>query len=189
MNDLQATAQKLCINLGINLNEDNFRDTPKRFAETYKDMCRYYTTEGREELEQVLSVVFKTNYKGMIIQEPIRIYSLCSHHLLPVTYDILFGYIVKDYSLGFSKSIKALEIIAARPISQEDFTQEAVNIFERVLKPRGIMMVVRGEHSCMKIRSAKSDALNITSAVTGDFQEFESSKNEFLNLAKLKLNI
>lgn len=189
MAELKQLATEMCLELGLNLELDNFKDTPRRFAETYKEMCRFYTLEAQQELKHILKVVFKTSYKGMIIQEPIRVYSLCSHHLLPVTYDILFGYIVKDHSLGFSKSVKALEILAARPISQEDFTQEVVELFEKTLKPRGIMMVVRGEHSCMKIRSAKSSAVNITSAVTGDFQKFESSKAEFLNLAKLKLNI
>lgn len=189
MNSLHESTNSFCKALGLDLNDDNFKDTPKRIAESFKEMCRYYSEESQTELTHILKTRFRTDYKGMIIQEPIRVYSLCSHHLLPVTYDIVFGYIVKDYSLGFSKSVKALEILAARPISQEDFTHEAVNLIEKAIKPRGIMMVVKGEHAYMKIRSAKSYAINTTSAVTGDFQKNQSSKLEFLELAKIKLSV
>lgn len=187
MSSLTKISQEFCSQLGLNLEEENFIDTPKRFAEAYETMCRFYTKEAQEELKKLLNVVFKTNYKGMIIQQPIRIYSLCSHHLLPVTYDIVFGYIVNEKSLGFSKSVKALEIMAARPVSQEDFTQEAADLFQQALNPLGLMIVVKGEHSCMKIRSAKTNAINITSVIKGEFEKNESVKNEFLNLTKLKI--
>jgi len=183
-NKIIELTTELCKELGLDLSKPNFKDTPKRMTETYMGACKYDTKEAKQQLRESLKVTFPTKYKGMIIQEPIRVYSLCSHHLLPVTYDILFGYIVKDLSLGFSKSSKIFEILASHPVSQEDFTQEAVDLFTKALKPRGIFLVVRGLHYCMKIRSVKSDAINITSAVTGDFQKEEKSRMEFLSLAK-----
>lgn len=143
-----------------------------------------YINVGGEELEQELSRRFPTKYRGMIIQEPIRVYSLCFHHLLPVTYDILFGYIPTDLTLGFSKSVKAINLLAARPISQEDLTQEIIDEFDKTLKPKGIMVVVRGVHMCMSMRGAKTGAVNITSALRGDFKDEEKTRNEFLTLAK-----
>src|SRR5581483_6880495 len=126
----------------------NLKDTPGRMARTYAELCKYLYPDSRQALEKELSKRFPTHYKGMIIQEPIRVYSLCSHHLLPVTYDILFGYIPKDLTLGFSKSIKAISLLAARPISQEDLTQEIIETFEKILRPKGSMVVVRGTNMC-----------------------------------------
>ncbi|SRR5258708_4852331 len=174
-------------NLGLDLEDDNFKDTPKRFANTYLDLCRGLTDESRKEIIENLGCRFATKYKGMIIQEPIRVYSLCSHHLLPVTYDVLFGYIPKDKSLGFSKSIKVIELLAAKPVSQEDFTQEVIDTFDKTLKPKGLMVVIRGVHTCMLIRSVKTNTVNTTSAVRGVFKDEERTRNEFLKLASFKI--
>lgn len=186
MDNLQKAATDFLINLGVDLNDENFKDTPSRFARTYLNLCRGLYKESLIEVSELLSCRFPTTYKGMIIQEPIRVYSLCSHHLLPVTYDVLFGYIPKNTSLGFSKSIKAIELLAAKPISQEDFTQNIIETFQKTLLPKGIMVVVRGTHTCMQIRSVKSSAVNITSAVRGVFKDEERTRNEFLRLANFK---
>ncbi|SRR5258706_8690124 len=175
--------------LGVDLTDENFRGTPNRFAKTFLTLCRGLSKEAQEEIKVNLACRFPTKYKGMIIQEPIRVYSLCSHHLLPVTYDVLFGYIPKKTTLGFSKSIKTIELIAARPISQEDFTQELIEIFEKTLKPKGLMIVVRGVHACMLIRSVKTNTVNTTSAVRGVFKDEERTRNEFLRLASFKNGI
>jgi len=186
--NVERAARLFLESLGVDLSDENLRETPKRMAKTYTDLCQYTNPDGlaRRKAEEELSKTFPTKYKGMIIQEPIRIYSLCSHHLLPVTYDILFGYIPKYLTLGFSKSIKAIRLLAARPISQEDLTHEIIETFERRLKPMGTMIVVRGVHMCMQIRGIRTEAVNITSALRGDFKDNESSRNEFLTLAKFK---
>lgn len=37
--------------------------------------------------------VFPTNYTGMVIINPVNVISLCSHHMLPVEYKVIFGYL------------------------------------------------------------------------------------------------
>jgi len=176
--------KQFLISLNLDLNDENLKETPRRMVNVYANLCKYYTPEAQDELKKLLNKTFPTKYKGMIIQDPIKIFSLCSHHLLPVTYEILFGYIPTDKALGFSKSIKAIEIIGARPILQEDFTQEIIETFDSILKPKGIMVVVRGLHSCIYMRETKSDSVNITSAVRGVFKDSINTRNEFLTLAK-----
>lgn len=185
---IEQATRLLLESLGIDLSDENFKETPGRMARAYADLCKYVKPSNnvRVELENCLSKMFPTKYKGMIIQEPIRAYSLCSHHLLPVTYDVLFGYIPRKLSLGFSKSVKAINLLAARPISQEDLTHEIIETFEKLMRPKGVMIVVRGLHTCMQIRSVRTEAVNITSALRGDFKDSESSRNEFLALAKFK---
>ena len=120
----------------------------------------------------------------MVIQSPIRVYSLCSHHLLPVIYDIAFAYIPKENKqIGFSEVVRALQHIAKQPMNQEDFTQEVVELFFSKLKPQGLAIVVSGVHLCMKIRGVKSEVINKTSAVKGDFKDYERTRDEFLTLA------
>ncbi|MEK7526048.1 MAG: GTP cyclohydrolase I [Patescibacteria group bacterium] len=183
---LTEAVDKFIFDLGLDLKNENFKDTPRRFASTYINLCRGLYEEAQQEITENLARVFPTNYKGMIIQEPIRVYSLCSHHMLPVTYDVLFGYIPSEKTLGFSKSIKVIELLAAKPVSQEDFTQEMVEVFDKTLKPKGLMAVVKGIHMCMLIRSVKSHTVNTTSAVRGVFKDEERTRNEFLRLASFR---
>ena len=170
--------------LGLDLTNENYKGTPKRMVKLFLELCQYLYKPAQDELKKELSVTFPATYKGMMIQKNIKAYSVCSHHLLPVTYDIVFGYIPKARFLGFSKITKAIKLIASKPANQEDFTQEIVDTFNKLLEPKGIGVVVHGVHDCMLIRSTKTEAINITSALRGQFEEYERTRNEFLTLAK-----
>ncbi len=179
-------ARVLVEGLGLNLADPNILGTPIRITKTLKEMMRGIRPDAQEEIKKHLATVFPTKYKGMIILEPIKCVSLCSHHLMPISYEVLFGYIPKDKSLGFSKVIKVINLIAAKPTLQEDFTQEVIETFQKVLEPEGIMIVVRGRHSCMSLRGEKSENINITSALRGMFKDEQRTRDEFLSLAKFK---
>lgn len=183
----ERAAKMFLENLGVNLLDANLIATPRRMTQTYSELCRFLYDEGHKELDQELSKRFPTKYRGMIIQEPIRVYSLCSHHLLPVTYDVFFGYVPRDLTLGFSKSVKAITLLAAQPISQEDFTHSIVETLEKTLKPKGSMVVVRGIHMCMLIRGVKTQTVNVTSALRGVFKDEERTRNEFLTLSRFHI--
>lgn len=177
-------ARMLVEGLGLNLADPNIVGTPRRIVKSMRGLMSGLYADSQDQIRKNLSTVFPTHYKGMVILEPIRCVSLCSHHLLPISYEVLFGYIPKDKSLGFSKIGKVINQIAAKPTLQEDFTQEVTDIFESVLQPKGIMVVVRGKHTCMTMRGDRYDNLNITSALRGVFKENQTAREEFLTLAK-----
>lgn len=186
----QKAAAELLQQLGVDLTDGNYKDTPRRMVEVFTEFTAALRQDGKDELDQYFSTVFpkhndtKAYYKGMIVQSPIRIYSLCSHHFLPVIYDISFAYIPQPgEQIGFSKVVRILKQIAQRPMNQEDFTQEAVDIFNTRLKPKGLAIVVCGVHMCMKMRGVQCEAINKTSAVRGDFKDYERTRDEFLSLA------
>ncbi len=186
----EEAARVLLLNLGLDLSDPNYQGTPKRMVDVFADFTSALQETTQQELEQHFNVVFpkhndrKVHYRGMLVQSPIRVYSLCSHHMLPVIYDISFAYIPNNgEQIGFSKIIRILRQIAKRPMNQEDFTQEIIDLFYSKLKPKGLAVVVSGTHLCMKMRGVCSDAINKTSAVKGDFRDYERTRNEFLALA------
>lgn len=186
----EKAAFELLKNLGVDMTDPNYEGTPKRMVEVFIDFTYALRQESREALEEHFKVVFpkhngqKVQYQGMLVQSPIRIYSFCSHHMLPVIYDISFGYIPKKgEQIGFSKIVRILRHLAKRPMNQEDFTQEAIDLFYSKLKPLGLAIVVSGVHLCMKMRGVYSEALNKTSAVKGDFKDYERTRDEFLALS------
>lgn len=104
--------------------------------------------------------------------------------MMPIIYDIAFAYIPdKGKQIGFSKIVRILRYIAKRQMNQEDFTQEVVDLFYSKLKPRGLAIVVSRIHLCMKMRGVQCDVINKTSAVKGDFKDYEKTRDEFLTLA------
>lgn len=177
-------ARMLIEGLGLDLADPNLIGTPRRVTKTLLEITEGNDFAAQDEIRNLLSTAFPTVYKGMVILDPIVVHSLCSHHLLSVEYVVLFGYIPKKLSLGFSKIVKAIKLIAAKPTLQEDFTQEIIETFQRILDPKGVMVVVKGKHSCMSIRGEKSANVNITSALRGDFKTSQKTREEFLSLAK-----
>ena len=146
--------------------------------------------ESSAELEEHFSISFphhknvRREYGEMVVQSPIRVYSLCSHHMLPIIYDIAFAYIPrKGRLIGLSKIARALSNIAKRPMNQEDFTQEAVEIFNDKIRPTGLAIVVSGTHLCIKMRGVRCETTTKTFAVKGNFNGYERAKDDFMTLA------
>lgn len=178
--------------LGLNLSDENYRGTPERFLEF---ISGYISSQKEREssLNKILSVHFPKHsdlnfhYQGMLIQSDIRVYSICSHHLLPVVYDISFAYIPdKGRQIGFSKIIRALRVLGKRPMNQEDFTQYIVEVFEKKLLAKGVAVQVKGVHFCMSMRGAIADVVNITSAMKGLFLTDSGTRAEFLETINRK---
>lgn len=168
--------------LKININDDNYKDTAKRMAETYIDLCSWLYSFSEHNIIDEFEKVFPTKYQWVIIQKPIKAYSLCSHHLLPIFYTVYFWYIPDKKTLWFSKSIKLIQHLASKPLSQEDFTQEIVESFDKLLKPKWCIVYVEWIHLCMKIRSLKTDSWNTTMSYTWIFLDQQYQRSEFMNI-------
>lgn len=171
---------KLLKELGVDVNK-NTEKTPDRIIKAWTEMCRGIGKD--KEIKELLSVEFPSNYTGMITQGPLDIFSLCSHHLLPVEYKVYIGYIPSNKKvLGFSKISKAIALIAAKPQNQEDFIQEIADRFMSSLDPEGLGVVVIGKHHCMHSRSNgihHFNSVNITSSFRRSFRKFQATKDEF----------
>jgi len=165
------------------LSDENFRDTPKRVARAYQELCK-----GINNPPNILSVSFPgKGYDSMIFSKDITVYSLCPHHLLPVKYNLAIGYIPSENGrvVGASKLTRVAENLAAAPILQEELTKRIADYFEQI-EPKGIAVVVSGEHDCMRIRGVKQqNATFETSEMRGLFRESLSVKTEFFELMKL----
>ena len=99
--------------------------------------------------------------------------SICEHHLLPFIGRAHVAYIPNTegtHHRGVSKLARLVDGHARRLQVQERLTTEIADSMERVLQPRGTLVVLEAEHLCMTIRGVrKPGALTITSAVRGLF--------------------
>lgn len=172
--------------LGIKYEEDeNFKNTPLRVEKMYNEII--YSKEKRNEMiRKILATTFPSKYPGMIVSSGVRCYSLCGHHLLPISLDLVIGYIPSKRVLGLSKLARLADVVAKQPLIQEDFTEEIADEMFTHLKPQGVGVYVEGLHYCQTMRGVKQrDAIMTTISLKGNFLE-SSVKQEFMEQCKRK---
>lgn len=171
--------------LKIPLDDENFRNTPQRVSRMYLEM--FEGLYAQEEIDNILSTSFPTEYKGMVVSQDIVVWSMCPHHLLPVRYTINVGIIFKDDCIGLSKIPRFVKLLAKRPVLQETLNSDIVTILSEKLKAEGVICTISGMHTCMQARGAEvKDTSVITSFVSGCFEKnSENCKGEFFKLLEL----
>lgn len=173
----EAAAADFLQALGISLDSESLRDTPRRMAHGYAelftprefDLTTFPNEEGYDELILVRNV-------------PLR--SVCEHHLLPFVGTVHIGYLPGDRIIGLSKLARVAEHFACRPQVQERLTTQIADWLAEHLRPRGVGVVIQAEHSCMTLRGVHSlGSATVTSTLRGLLREDPRSRQELFALA------
>lgn len=171
--------------LGFVLDEDNFKDTPKRFARAYMEIFDGCADRERK-IQDILKTAFPSISDSMIVETGITVFSMCPHHLLPVEYKVCVGYIpgANRRVLGISKLTRLVELLAKQPALQEDFSKEIVNELDN-LGMKGVAVLVEGQHMCMRMRGVKNPTGVVsTASLSGAFKTSASAREEWYMLIK-----
>lgn len=171
---------------GLDVEDPNFVGTPARVARAYKEI--FGGLRGTEEqVQDLLSTAFPCSSSEMVIQTDIRVFSMCPHHLLPVDYNMAIAYIPKKGArvLGLSKLSRLAEILARRPVLQEQLVADITDSLLSMEGCAGAACYAEGMHFCMAMRGAhQPNARTITSSMRGVFYDDDGARQEFLSLAK-----
>jgi GTP cyclohydrolase I len=174
--------------MGINLRDENFHDTPKRFVAYLHEFLQPYNASA------VLKTTFaaddpasSTSYRGMVIQSNIPFRAVCAHHLLPFLGYAHLGYIPHKRVVGLSKLARLVEAVGlSTPSIQEIITDKIANNLNVVLEPSGVIVVVGAIHTCMACRGvAAPNVPTITSSVRGLFRDVQAAREEFFSCINL----
>ncbi|PJE81152.1 GTP cyclohydrolase I FolE [Candidatus Pacearchaeota archaeon CG10_big_fil_rev_8_21_14_0_10_32_42] len=172
--------------LGLDMNDENFKDSPKRFAKSYSEIFSGLMDSERE-VHEILDKSFPTKYNGMVLEKGITVFSMCPHHFLPIRYEVSIAYIPNGRALGLSKLARIIKLMAKMPCLQEDFTERIVNEIEDHIKPLGVICVVNGAHYCMRMRGIEQkDSWTTTSSVRGVFKTKDEMELKYYNLLNNK---
>ena len=168
--------------LGLDMSDPNFIDTPSRIAQSYKEIFSGLA-HTKEDIEELFTKCFPTEYKGIVFEKNIVVFSMCPHHFLPVRYEVAVGYVPTDCGIGLSKLVRIIESLAKKPELQETFTEAIVELMEKHMHTKGAICMIRGEHYCMQMRGVKQkDVVSITSAARGVFLTESELELKFYNL-------
>jgi GTP cyclohydrolase I len=167
------------------------------------------------ELEKILKTQFPTSSppqndlafanKGIICQGPIKVNSMCPHHLMPVIYHVYIAYIPKEESvLGISKLARIAKTLGKRPVLQEQLASEIADVlcspsvYDEVndeyvgveykwptIQSEGSAVLLQGYHTCMSCRGVEEEATTTVCELRGAFLGTEM-EHKFYSLIKVK---
>lgn len=163
--------------LGVDRNDPNLHDTPRRVAAMFLEMFH-----GLKEGAEPAVTVFPNDerYSAMVMERDIPFYSMCAHHLVPFYGHAHIAYIPDKHIVGLSKIPRILEFYAKRPQIQERLTEQVADYLWQRLEPLGVMVVIEARHLCMEMRGVKKPGtLTVTSAIRGAFENAKV-REEFL---------
>ena len=154
-------------------------NTPRRWVTALRSMLG----DGSEAFD---FTVFPSDANNMVIVEGVEFSSLCSHHLLPFYGKAHVAYIPDGYVAGLSKLARAVRIASLGLWSQEELADEIMHQLTRRLRPKGVGVVMRAEHTCMSVRGVKAiGAITTTSSMSGVFLDnTNNARAEFLGLIR-----
>jgi GTP cyclohydrolase I len=177
----ERAVRELLLAVGEDPDREGLRNTPARVARAYREA---FSGLGRDPAE-VLTTVFDEGHDEMVLVKDIALYSTCEHHLVSFHGKAHVGYIPNDEGqiTGLSKLARLVDLYARRPQVQERLTTQIADALEKVLRPRGVIVVVEAEHLCMSIRGVRKPGVTtMTSAVRGQFRDSQATRSEAMSL-------
>lgn len=176
--------EKAFVDILNEIGEDPKRDglikTPERFALS----LRYLTSGYQYDADQVIrQALFDVDCEEMVIVKDIEFYSLCEHHMLPITGVAHVGYLPSKKVIGLSKVARVVDIFARRLQVQERMTTQIATSLSTSLNAVGVGVVIEAVHYCMVMRGVqKQRSKTVTSSMVGTFREDIRTRNEFIRL-------
>jgi GTP cyclohydrolase I len=165
---LRDVVREFLAAIGEDPTREGLEDTPRRVAEAWRDFTTGY---GVDVDAMVAEGVFEERHRGMILVKDIEFYSICEHHLVPFFGRCHVAYLPDKRIIGLSKTARVVDVFARRLQVQERMTDEIATAIDRVLKPRGVAVVVEAQHLCMMMRGVEKHASSaVTSAMLGKFR-------------------
>ena len=178
---IQAAVREILEAIGEDPDRDGLLDTPARVARMYAEIF----SGLHEAPETHLKTTFEADHDEMVMVRDIPIYSACEHHLIPFIGKAHIAYIPNENGriTGLSKLARLADVYARRPQVQERLTVQIADALDRVLEPRGVLVVVQAEHLCMSMRGVrKAGTTTVTSAVRGLFRTNAATRFEAMRL-------
>lgn len=183
--DIERAFREILRWLGEDPDRDGLRETPRRLARAYQEYFAGY----RQDPERILQKTFEETggYDEMVVLRGVPFESHCEHHVAPIVGRAFVAYVPDRRVVGISKLARVVEIYARRLQIQERLTAEIADTIDRVLKPRGVAVVVKATHHCMSSRGVHVHGTDlVTSRMIGCFRDNPATRQEFLAMVEAR---
>lgn len=180
---IQEHFQKIMDTLGLDLEDDSLKGTPKRVAKMF--VQEIFGGLHPDRKPSASTFENKYNYGEMLVEKNIVVYSTCEHHFLPIVGRAHVAYISKGRVIGLSKMNRIVDYYAKRPQVQERMTKQIVAALQEALGTDDVACVIDAKHLCVNSRGIRDiDSSTVTAEFGGAFQS-EEKKRDFLDYINL----
>ena len=181
--NVKELTKKLLIEIGENPDREGLLNTPLRVAKAWDFLSKGY----KQDIDEIINnAIFEEEYDQMVVVKDIEFYSMCEHHLLPFFGVAHIAYIPNGKIIGLSKIPRIVDMFGRRLQVQERMTHQIAKTIDEALSPKGVSVVLEGQHMCMQMRGVeKKKSYMSTSSMVGIFRSDNKTRKEFLDLIKL----
>ena len=181
MAELRESTRHILSALGEDPDREGLADTPRRVAESLAYLTDGYGVDSRAVVRNAL---YDHDGEDLVAVRAIPFYSLCEHHLLPFFGRCHIGYVPAGRVIGLSKLPRLVDVHAHRLQIQERLTRDIAKDVQRILRARGVAVVMEARHMCVEMRGVeKRDSETVTSCLLGSFRDDAQLRAEFMALA------
>ncbi len=154
--------------MGLDLNDDSLKGTPKRVAKMYID--EIFSGLNPANKPNVTLFDNKYRYNQMLVEKNISFYSNCEHHFVPIIGKAHVAYISSGKVIGLSKLNRIVQYYAKRPQVQERLTNQIAEELKSVLQTDDVAVIIDAKHLCVSSRGIRDDTSStVTSYYGGEF--------------------
>jgi len=180
---IQEHFEKIMDTLGLDLEDDSLKGTPKRVAKMF--VQEIFGGLHPDRKPSASTFENKYNYGEMLVEKNIVVYSTCEHHFLPIVGRAHVAYISKGRVIGLSKMNRIVDYFAKRPQVQERMTKQIVAALQEALGTDDVACVIDAKHLCVNSRGIRDiDSSTVTAEFGGAFKD-EEKKRDFLDYINL----
>lgn len=178
-----AAVRTLIAYAGDDPDREGLLDTPRRVIDAFGELYRGYRQCPADVLGRTFGEIGK--YDDFVLVRDIDFNSHCEHHMMPFTGKAHIAYKPIDRVVGLSKLARLVDVYARRLQTQEHMTSQIATAIEEILAPRGVAVMLEGEHMCMSVRGVeKSGSSTITTQFTGSFRDSSDDQVRFITMVR-----
>lgn len=177
--EVEAAVRTMIRWAGDDPDREGLQETPARVTRAFEEFFGGYAQDPSDFLAKTFEEV--GGYDEMILLRGIRFESHCEHHMAPVIGQAWVGYVPNGRVVGISKLARVVDVFARRLQVQEKMTAQIADTIDRILKPKGVGVVIKASHHCMTTRGVhKPDTDLVTSRMLGCLRDNAQARQEFL---------
>jgi GTP cyclohydrolase I len=172
--------------LGLDLENDSLRETPRRIAKMYVD--EIFSGLKNETFPKMTLIENEMDYDQMVVVQDIQVISVCEHHFQTIDGLATVAYIPNKKVIGLSKINRIVRFFSRRPQVQERLTKQIADCLQYVLGTEHVAVHVNARHYCVIARGIEDHhSSTSTSDLRGHFKSRGETRSEFLQHCQTKL--
>ena len=171
--------RQIMLLLGLDVTDESLQGTPQRVAKMYvKEMFSGLNPDNKPIMTRFDN---HYNYREMLVEKNITVYSCCEHHFVPIIGKAHVAYYPGEKVIGLSKLNRIVQYYCKRPQVQERLTGEIAQALKEALQTEDVAVVVDAAHLCVASRGVGDvNSTTITSHYAGKFKS-KKARKEFLS--------